>query len=689
MYIIESNTLKAVFGENGTLNTLTSKITGWEIQKRENLGLSWRLLVPVKDEIRNNPVFGEKQKIKSVNQSANEIEFIWENVISEKGGKLDITVTVKVTAIDDGLLWNTKIDNRCPYIVESVYSPYIGDLQHPKGCERFDMFIPCYGRGDSWELYPHFPSWEGDHSVDNPTKFGEGLNFGNPAVPYALLKSRGEGLYCGVYENSTEPVCWYSELLPGYDSAIDGRVPESDEIAGKPVHILFAPVHMCYIMPDESRSLTPVVLNAYKGSWENGVDEYKKLIKRESKTAKAPKWADDVHSWLQIHINSPEDELRMKFKDLPKVAEECAKYGVKAIQLVGWNHGGQDRGNPSHDFDPRLGTFDDLKNAIKECQKMGVKIILFAKFTWADRSTDWYRKELINYSVKDPYGDPYYHGGYEYQTPSQLLGMSARRFAPMCFGCKEYLDICKKEFKKLLDLECDGMLFDESTHHTPAVVCFDTSHNHRYGWPVYANDRSFIGMLRKVADGKDGFLYAGEACYDNEFEEYELSYFRSRGKDHIPLSRYMRPFAQIMTAVSGFNDRNMINQCLMDRYVISYEPYNFKGLLSDFPDTVEYGSKMDNLRRKYRKYFWDGEFKGSLGVKVKCDKDANFSTYSRFEAEDKTSGIVICNYEDHEISVEVECENTKLTKTVNVDSGKEEKLEKTTVIPPRSAIVVM
>ena len=508
-------------------------------------------------------------------------------------------------------------------------------------------------------------------------------------MPYAILKSKDEGLYCGVNELSTEPVCWYSELLPGYDSAIDGRVPETDEIAGKPVHTLFAPVHMCYIVPNEKRSLTPIIINAYKGSWENGVDEYKRLIKRESKTAKPPKWADDVHSWLQLHINSPEDELRMKFSDLPKVAEECVKYGVKAIQLVGWNYGGQDRGNPSHDFDHRLGTFDDLKNAIAKCREMGVKIILFAKFTWADRSTEWYRKELINCAIKDPYGDPYYHGGYEYQTPSQLLGISTRRFSPMCFGSKEYLEICKKEFKKIIELDCDGMLFDECLHHTPAIVCFDKTHNHRYGWPVYANDRYFVEQLREVSAKNPDFLYSGEAVYDTEFEQYELSYFRSRDKNHIPLSRYMRPNAQIMTAVSGFNDRNMINQCLMYRYIISYEPYNFKGKLSDFPDTVEYGNKMDNLRRKFRKYFWDGEFKGTLGMQVKCEYNPDFSTYSRFEADDGTSGVVVCNYEDTEITVEVKCENCNLSKSVNVDDGNEIPFEKTVTLPPRSAIVLM
>ena len=62
------------------------------------------------------------------------------------------------------------------------------------------------------------------------------------------------------------------------------------------------------------------------------------------KTPKTPTWAANPHSWQQIHINSPEDELRMRFEDLVEIGRDCARHGVKAIQLVGWNDGGQDRG---------------------------------------------------------------------------------------------------------------------------------------------------------------------------------------------------------------------------------------------------------------------------------------------------------------------------------------------------------
>ena len=74
-----------------------------------------------------------------------------------------------------------------------------------------------------------------------------------------------------------------------------------------------------------------------------------------------------------------------------------------------------------------------------------------------------------------------------------------------------------------------------------------------------------------------------------------------------------------MTAVTGFNDRNMINQCLLYHYIISYEPYNFKGHLDDYPLTIAYGKKMDALRTELREYFWDGEFRHEVGASVTVD----------------------------------------------------------------------
>jgi len=50
-----------------------------------------------------------------------------------------------------------------------------------------------------------------------------------------------------------------------------------------------------------------------------------------------------------------------------------------------------------------------------------------------------------------------------------------------------------------------------------------------------------------------------------------------------------------MTAVTGFDDRDMVNQCLLYRYVMSYEPITSKVVLPTCSDR-RLRRQMDSLR---------------------------------------------------------------------------------------------
>jgi hypothetical protein len=319
---------------------------------------------------------------------------------------------------------------------------------------------------------------------------------------------------------------------------------------------------------------------------------------------------------------------------------------------------------------------------------MGVKVILFSKFVWADRSLENFKEEFEPLAIKDPYGGYYVHQGYQYQTATQFMDINSRRLIPMCFASRKYIEICKREFQKLLDLGAAGMLCDECFHHNPALCCFDTSHGHRYGEPVYSNDEVLITEFRKMLNGKD-FLIAGESLYDFQHDYYHLSYTRTNKPDYKPASRFMRPQGQIMTAVFGFNDRNMINQCLMNRLIISYEPFNFKGMPSDFPETTAYGAKMDALRTELREYFWEGEFRDKTGGKVITAEGKQFETYSVFCGTNGNIGMVICNYEDEPLVVEPSFDQGMPKQYRLVEDKKFSPFNKTFTIPPRSAAVVI
>ena len=87
----------------------------------------------------------------------------------------------------------------------------------------------------------------------------------------------------------------------------------------------------------------------------------------------------------------------------------------------------------------------------------------------------------------------------------------------------------------------------------------------------------------------------------------------------------------------------MINRALLYRYILSYEPYNFKGDLDDFPLTMDYGKKMDAFRTRYSDYLWKGEFRDSMGAKVHTDPGAPISYSVFLQAKGKLRAVVLIN----------------------------------------------
>ena len=111
--------------------------------------------------------------------------------------------------------------------------------------------------------------------------------------------------------------------------------------------------------------------------------------------------------------------------------------------------------------------------------------------------------------------------------------------------------------------------------------------------------------------------------------------------DSVRVSRLDRR-ALMLAAVSGFDDREQLNRILLRRYVIQYEPFLYKGYLSDFPLTVAYGKKIDALRSRYKAFLWDGEFRDTLGADVSADGSYR---YSVFVADGGKRAVVIINQE--------------------------------------------
>ena len=122
-----------------------------------------------------------------------------------------------------------------------------------------------------------------------------------------------QGLYAGVRSPSSELVAWHTELRPGYGSSIDAGAGGLQRLRqGRRTR--FAAVHVPYIQPGETRALTPIALEPLPGRLAAGRGHLQKLARHLDETGRRrPAWAREPHAWQQIHINSPEDELRVRF----------------------------------------------------------------------------------------------------------------------------------------------------------------------------------------------------------------------------------------------------------------------------------------------------------------------------------------------------------------------------------------
>ena len=194
-------------------------------------------------------------------------------------------------------------------------------------------------------------------------------------------------------------------------------------------------------------------------------------------------------------------------------------------------------------------------------------------------------------------------------------------------------------------------------------------------------------QLRAAAEKVNpDFVFSGEGPQDWLMQYCPVSYFRINDSSN-PVSRYIDSQVPLMVAVTEFDDREMLNLILLNHYIISYEPYNFKGHLSDFPLTLACGQKIDALRRKYKACLWDAEFQDALGVSVSANAS---SRYPVFVTTGGKRAVVVANEEANKaLSVKVELPNPGSLVVATPDQPNAQLASGTLNVPARSAAVLM
>lgn len=607
-------------------------------------GFAWVLFAP-RGEDETARVRSADQAPPAVRTSGALVELSWADVVDDAGERLAISVRATVETSGGGRVFGLRLRNDSPRPIASALWPSVEGVEVPAGRELTALTRDYYGAVRR-PLWPRFAWNKGYYGTTRPTLMTDGLVFGNPTAPFAVMLDGTEALTASVPVDSPAITSWMWELEPGYRDTVGDTVDDD-------AHLVFSAVHLLDLAPGSAGELAPIRLDHAVGGWQQSTAPLRELrsSRRPAVTA-VPRWADRAQPWYQVGLNTSAGDRRYTFADLPELATECRDAGVPIMHVIGWNTGGQDANNPAHDPDPALGGSDGLAAAIVECHDLGIRVVLFAKFTWADQGTAGFRDEHSASAIRNPRGDYYTGPAYEYLTPHQLLGVTSRRLIPMCYLDERYLRTCEREFDKIVATGADGMLFDETMHHGGALACYATDHGHEPGASAFAADLTLAERLRRRAPAD--FLFVGETVYESLQPGYQISYVRSHYLDHVPLTRFVNPGLRMMTTVSGFEDRNQVNQALVYGYSLCYEPRHFKGPLGDLARTVRYGRAAEAVRGELADVLWDGTYLGDAPVAA-AGPDAVIASATWRSADGELLHLV-ANYAEHDVEVRLDVE---------------------------------
>lgn len=371
-------------------------------------------------------------------------------------------------------------------------------------------------------------------------------------------------------------------------------------------------VHFPLIEPGETWESGDFVVLLHPGDWYAGARAFAEFA-REAYPYDAPQHVREALAirsmWAAVrNADVPEGGLG-RVADL---AEEVADPDLGVAELVVW-HWWQRNGLPII-LDPRLGSRDDLRATLARCQELGVPVSLFVSHHLL-RDTDETPPEWrhLNAALQPVQDDWTYGRDFLPRWRVQFMGTHAMmRGSALAPGWRE---AALEEYARLLDLGATSICFDQFWS------WFEPNFSpHRDARPDAEGDRLLeLGhRAHTLIRGRDPRgTFSGEMPTEMKVPVLDYTWEWRNAEELDDDAPFRVVFPQVRLngnvnehprgALHGFAEGGLLN--LMPGNMHSFR-------LADCPDLLRTVRQLAALRRRFLRYFTDGEFRHAEGLRA-------------------------------------------------------------------------
>jgi hypothetical protein len=371
-------------------------------------------------------------------------------------------------------------------------------------------------------------------------------------------------------------------------------------------------IHMPLIEPGETWESGDFVILLHRGDWHAGARAFAEFA-RPAYPYKAPRRVREALAirsmWAAVRNADPPDG---GIDRIAAIAAEVADPDLDVAELVVW-HWWRKNGLPIL-LDPRLGTEDDLRRVLARCRELGVPVSLFVSHHLL-RDTDetppaW---RHLNAALQPVQDDWTYGRDFLPRWRVPFMGTHAMmRGSALAPGWREE---ALREYAHILDLGATSICFDQFwSWFEPNFSSDRDARSDAEGDRLLEFGRRAQAMIR--ARNPEG-TFSGEMPTEMKVPVLDYTWEWRNAEELDDDAPFRVVFPQVRLngnvnehprgALHGFAEGGLIN--LMPGNMHSFR-------LSDCPDLRRTVVELAALRRRFLKYFTDGEFRHTEGVRA-------------------------------------------------------------------------
>jgi len=588
--------------DRGTIVSLVDKAGGYDLIADPRLAGSFRLLLPLPG-MESNYFDGIEQRLSGHEQTANSVKLTWNGPLKNERGEFDLGVTLWIELAGEEIRFRCEVRNSTEHKLTEVWYPVLGGLHGIGRAEErraTEALAPTTNTAWAQPLFTDFGNTHGEtlgvsgaeHSFCYP---------GTLSMPWISLHNPANkrALYFAALEETPRVKLLRLAFDPGTaEGRIGGNWPRPEEVDDFPLGVSMCWTHVPYTKPGETFTGATMVLQAHAGEWRESAKLYRQWFDLHFPVTEPGRtWIRRETSFADLMFLLPEDNINLTFKEIPQWAAGAKERGIGHVMISGWHRGGHDRGYPYYEIDPRLGTWEELADGISAAHELGLKVSFFVNCQPIDMTTEWYKRELYEYRILDPYGVQFFVVNYWGMgtLSARTRFFTARPFSEMNPAHPEVRALLIRQFKKLVEIGADGLhidkFFQTPMDFNPRLTWTSPDRAHHEGILQFVEE--LMGACRAI---NPDFCFSYEGGWDRLMSYTDISWWGT-GEDALKAAF---PQRALTIAVAQPYDYNRMNTGVLGGSHLLVGPANYTRPL-DYPPMrklLDYVAEITAIRRE-------------------------------------------------------------------------------------------